>query len=81
MSHHDDSTDLRRSPLISNNNNTTEQEVMKQTSLEFIISKTEKNIKEKFNNRISFAHFKPAKNGRLKEELTDDGLIKRAFRN
>ena len=54
-------TDLQ---LIKSNNNKTEQEATEQIELEYIISKTNKRIKEKRDNKISFAHFKPAKNGR-----------------
>ena len=61
--------------------NKTEQEANKVLEYEGKADKTKKRIKENHENKISFAHFKLRKNGRLEEELTDSGLIKRAFRN
>ena len=62
---------------MQGNNNTTHVEAIEQKELAQIIIKTRNQIKEKTDNRISFAHFKLAENGRPEEELTDDGLIKR----
>ena len=59
----------------------TEQEEEMQEQLKQDIRKITRRAKDKHDNRISFAHFKPTKDGRPQEELTDDGLIKRAFRN
>ena len=50
--------------LASKNKNKSEQEAINHEQLEQTIAKTGKRIKEKYDNRISFAHFKPAKNGR-----------------
>ena len=68
--------------MYTSNKNKTEQEVTEQLEYEYIAGqKTKKRKKVKTKKKISFAQFKLGKNGRLEEELTHNGLIKRAFRN
>ena len=61
--------------------NKTDEEKIKLEEYKQKEEKTNKRIKEKNDNKMSFAHYKLGKNGRPEEELNDDGLIKRAFKN
>ena len=66
---------------IQGTNNRTSTEVSEEKEVKQIINKNRNRIKEKTDNRISFAHYAQGKNGIPQEKWTDDGLIKRSFTN